>query len=181
MPPELRSRSKAINFGIVYGISAYSLSQDIHVTVREAQQYIDDYLKTYSGVADYMKNSVEKARADGYVETIFHRPRFLPDIHSKKPALRGFSERVAMNMPIQGTAADIIKLAMIRVSRRLKAEGMDSRLILQVHDELIVEAPLAEADRVAEIVREEMEHAVSLAVEMKADVHQGRTWYAAKG
>ncbi len=181
VPPELRSRSKAINFGIVYGISAYSLSQDIHVTVREAQQYIDDYLKTYSGVADYMKNSVEKARADGYVETIFHRPRFLPDIHSKKPALRGFSERVAMNMPIQGTAADIIKLAMIRVSRRLKAEGMDSRLILQVHDELIVEAPLAEADRVAEIVREEMEHAVSLAVEMKADVHQGRTWYAAKG
>ncbi len=181
VPPELRSRSKAINFGIVYGISAYSLSQDIHVTVREAQQYIDDYLKTYSGVADYMKNSVEKARADGYVETIFHRPRFLPDIHSKKPALRGFSERVAMNMPIQGTAADIIKLAMIRVSRRLKAEGMDSRLILQVHDELIVEAPLAEADRAAEIVREEMEHAVSLAVEMKADVHQGRTWYAAKG
>ena len=181
VPPELRSRSKAINFGIVYGISAYSLSQDIHVTVREAQQYIDDYLKTYSGVADYMKNSVEKARADGYVETIFHRPRFLPDIHSKKPALRGFSERVAMNMPIQGTAADIIKLAMIRVSRRLKAEGMDARLILQVHDELIVEAPLAEADRAAEIVREEMEHAVSLAVEMKADVHQGRTWYAAKG
>ena len=181
VPPELRSRSKAINFGIVYGISAYSLSQDIHVTVREAQQYINDYLKTYSGVADYMKNSVEKARADGYVETIFHRPRFLPDIHSQKPALRGFSERVAMNMPIQGTAADIIKLAMIRVARRLKAEGMDSRLILQVHDELIVEAPLDEADRAAEIVREEMEHAVHLAVEMKADVHQGKTWYAAKG
>ena len=181
VPPELRSRSKAINFGIVYGISAFSLSQDIGVTVREAQQYIDDYLSTYSGVAAYMKNSVEKARADGYVETVFHRPRYLPDIHSKKPALRSFSERVAMNMPIQGTAADIIKLAMIHVYRRLKEEGLASRLILQVHDELIVEAPLEEADRAAAIVREEMEGAVKLAVEMKADVHQGKTWYDAKG
>ena len=140
-----------------------------------------DHAGTYSGVADYMKNSVEKARADGYVETVFHRPRYLPDIHSKKPALRSFSERVAMNMPIQGTAADIIKLAMIHVYRRLKEEGLASRLILQVHDELIVEAPLEEADRAAAIVREEMEGAVKLAVEMKADVHQGKTWYDAKG
>ena len=124
VPPEVRSRAKAINFGIVYGISAFSLSQDIHTTVRDAQQYIDDYLTTYSGVSAYMKSTVEKARQDGFVETIFHRPRALPDIHSSKPALRGFSERVAMNMPIQGTAADIIKLAMIRVFRRLKEENL---------------------------------------------------------
>ena len=181
VPPELRSRSKAINFGIVYGISAFSLAQDIHVTVKEAQQYINDYLATYSGVDAYMKSTVEKARQDGYVETIFHRPRALPDILSKKPALRGFSERVAMNMPIQGTAADIIKLAMIRVFQRLKAEGLRSRLILQVHDELIVEAPEKEADQVMEIVRCEMEHAADLAVKMQADVHKGKTWYDAKG
>ena len=179
---ELRSRSKAINFGIVYGISAYSLSQDIGVTVRRGpavHRRLSENLLRRGGLH-------ERLRGKGEERTAMWRPsstgrRFLPDIHSKKPALRGFSERVAMNMPIQGTAADIIKLAMIRVSRRLTAEGMDSRLILQVHDELIVEAPLAEADRAAEIVREEMEHAVSLAVEMKADVHQGRTWYAAKG
>ncbi len=181
VPPEVRSRAKAINFGIVYGISAFSLSQDIHTTVRDAQQYIDDYLTTYSGVSAYMKSTVEKARQDGFVETIFHRPRALPDIHSSKPALRGFSERVAMNMPIQGTAADIIKLAMIRVFRRLKEENLKARLILQVHDELIVEAPVEEAARVEEIVKFEMEHATDLAVQLQADVHEGKTWYDAKG
>ena len=181
VPPELRSRSKAINFGIVYGISAFSLAQDIHVTVKEAQQYINDYLATYSGVDAYMKSTVEKARQDGYVETIFHRPRALPDILSKKPALRGFSERVAMNMPIQGTAADIIKIAMVRVHRRLAEQGLQARLILQVHDELIVEAPEAEADQAAAILQYEMVHAVDLAVPMSVDVHLGRDWYTAKG
>ena len=181
VPAELRSRSKAINFGIVYGISAFSLSQDIHITVKEAKQYIDDYLRTYSGVDSYMKNAVESARQNGYVETIFHRRRYLPDIHSKKPALRGFSERVAMNMPIQGTAADIIKLAMIRVYRRLRDEGLKSRLILQVHDELLVEAREEEAGRVMEIVKEEMERAADLPVQLCVDIHQGKNWYQAKG
>jgi DNA polymerase-1 len=181
VPASLRSRAKAINFGIVYGISGYSLSQDIGVTVKEAQQYINDYLHTYAGVDRYMKESVEKAREKGYVETLFHRPRYLPDILSKKPAMRGFSERVAMNMPIQGTAADIIKLAMIRVYRRLQQEGMQAKLILQVHDELLVEAPKEEAERVREIVVYEMEHVVNYAVELLSDAHIGDNWYLAKG
>ena len=181
VPAELRSRSKAINFGIVYGISAFSLSQDIHVTVKEAKQYIEDYLSTYNGVANYMKESVEKAKTLGYVETMFHRPRALPDINSKKPALRGFSERVAMNMPIQGTAADIIKLAMIKVYRRLREENLRSRLILQVHDELIVEAAENEAEKVKEIVKHEMENAAKLSVKLEVDIHDGKNWYIAKG
>ncbi len=181
VPSELRSRSKAINFGIVYGISAYSLSQDIGVSVKEAQQYIDDYLHTYEGVARYMKESVERARENGYVETLFHRPRYLPDIHASKAPLRAFSERVAMNMPIQGTAADVIKLAMIRVYNRLKAEGLRARLILQVHDELLVEAPLEEAEKVKEIVVYEMEHAVDYSVKLLSDAHIGENWYIAKG
>ncbi|MBQ4050260.1 MAG: DNA polymerase I [Oscillospiraceae bacterium] len=181
VPAQMRSRAKAINFGIVYGISAFSLSQDIHTSVKEAKQYIEDYLRTYSGVDAYMKNSIASAREKGYVETLFHRPRYLPDIASKKPALRGFSERVAMNMPIQGTAADVIKLAMNRVYRRLKEEGLRSKLILQVHDELMVEAALDEAEKVKEIVREEMENAVSFSVKLEADVHIGENWYIAKG
>ena len=181
VPPELRSRSKAINFGIVYGISAYSLSQDIGVSVKEAQQYIDDYLHTYEGVARYMKEAVEKARENGYVETLFHRPRYLPDIHASKAPLRAFSERVAMNMPIQGTAADVIKLAMIRVYDRLASEGLKARLILQVHDELLVETPEEEAEKVREIVEYEMEHAVDYSVQLLSDAHIGKNWYLAKG
>ncbi|MBR6790010.1 MAG: DNA polymerase I [Oscillospiraceae bacterium] len=181
VPAQMRSRAKAINFGIVYGISAFSLSQDIHTSVKEAKQYIEDYLHTYSGVDAYMKNSVASAREKGYVETLFRRPRYLPDINSRQPALKGFSERVAMNMPIQGTAADVIKLAMNRVYRRLKEEGLRSKLILQVHDELMVEAALDEVDKVKEIVRTEMETAVSFSVKLEADVHVGENWYIAKG
>ena len=181
VPASLRSRAKAINFGIVYGISAYSLSQDIGVSVAEAQQYIDGYLTTYSGIAAYMKRSVESAREKGYAETLFHRPRYLPDIYASKAPLRAFSERVAMNMPIQGTAADIIKLAMNRVYKRLKEEGLRAKLILQVHDELLVEAPKEEAERVKEIVAYEMEHAVSYSVKLLADAHTGDNWYLAKG
>ena len=181
VPSKLRSRAKAINFGIVYGISAYSLSQDIGVSVKEAQQYINDYLHTYQGVSDYMKRSVEQARERGYVETLFHRPRYLPDIHASKAPLRAFSERVAMNMPIQGTAADIIKLAMIHVYRRLRDEGMKARLILQVHDELIVEAPVDEAEKVREIVVYEMEHVADYSVRLLSDAHIGDNWYLAKG
>ena len=181
VPSSLRSRAKAINFGIVYGISAYSLSQDIGVSVAEAQQYIDHYLATYSGIAAYMKRSVETAREKGYAETLFHRPRYLPDIHASRAQLRAFSERVAMNMPIQGTAADIIKLAMNRVYKRLKEEGYRARLILQVHDELLVEAPLDEAEKVKELVKYEMEHVADYAVKLLSDAHVGENWYLAKG
>ncbi len=181
VPSQLRSQAKAINFGIVYGISAYSLSQDIGVSVKEAQEYINNYLHTYQGVSDYMHRSIEQAREHGFVETLFHRPRYLPDIHASKAPLRAFSERVAMNMPIQGTAADIIKLAMIHVYRRLRDEGLKARLILQVHDELIVEAPKEEAEKVRDIVVQEMENVVDYSVRLLSDAHIGDNWYLAKG
>ncbi len=174
--PLLRSRAKAVNFGIVYGISAYSLAQDIGVWPNEAKAYMDAYLAKYSGVRDYMKTIVEKARQDGYVETIYGRRRNLPELKSSNFNTRSFGERVALNMPIQGTAADIIKLAMVHVHRRLKAEGLQARLILQVHDELIVECPEAEAEQAGRILREEMEHVAELAVPLTADVRSGRSW-----
>ena len=179
--PLMRSRAKAVNFGIVYGIGAFSLAKNIGVTRKEADQYIKGYLAHYHGVDAYMKNSVERAKANGYAETLFHRRRYLPELTAGNAITRAFGERVAMNMPIQGTAADIIKIAMVRVYRRLKAENLRAKLILQVHDELIIEAPTAEADRVAALLKEEMENAVSLKVNMVADVHAGQTWYDAKG
>ncbi len=150
--PLMRSRAKAVNFGIVYGIGAFSLSQDIHVSMREAKQYIADYLANFSGVDDYMKRVVEDAKEKGYVETMFGRRRYLPELSSSNHNLRAFGERVARNMPIQGTAADIIKIAMIRVEKRLTREKMKSRLILQVHDELIVESPADEALKAASLL-----------------------------
>ena len=179
--PLMRSRAKAVNFGIVYGIGAFSLAKNIGVTRAEADRYIKGYLAHYHGVDAYMKNSVERAKANGYAETLFHRRRYLPELTAGNAMLRAFGERVAMNMPIQGTAADIIKIAMIKVFRRLKAENLRARLILQVHDELIIEAPETEADRVGVLLKEEMENAVSLKVKMLADVHAGKTWYDAKG
>ncbi len=180
LPSYLRSRAKAINFGIVYGIGAYSLSQQIGVSVAEAREYIAAYLRTYSGVAAYQKEVVEKARADGYVSTIYGRRRDLADIASTNKTVRAFAERVALNMPVQGTAADIIKLAMIRVHDRIRREGLEARLILQVHDELIVEAPVLQESAVKRLLREEMEQAAQLRVPLLADVHAGRTWYDAK-
>lgn len=174
--PTLRSRAKAVNFGIVYGISAFSLAQDIGVWPSEAKTYMDAYMEKYHGVRDYMKNIVVQAREDGYVSTLFGRRRELPELKSSNFNMRSFGERVALNMPIQGTAADIIKLAMVNVQKRLSAEGMKSRLILQVHDELIVECPEGEADKAAEILRQEMENAVSLAVPLTVDVHAGHSW-----
>lgn len=174
--PTLRSRAKAVNFGIVYGISAFSLAQDIGVWPSEAKTYMDAYMEKYHGVRDYMKNIVAQAREDGYVSTLFGRRRALPELKSSNFNMRSFGERVALNMPIQGTAADIIKLAMVNVQKRLLAEGMKSRLILQVHDELIVECPEGEADKAAEILRQEMENAVSLAVPLTVDVHAGHSW-----
>lgn len=179
--PLMRSRAKAVNFGIVYGIGAFSLGKDIGVSMREASQYIKNYLAHYSGVDDYMKRVVERAKLDGYVETMFGRRRYLPELSTGKAMMRAFGERVARNMPIQGTAADIIKIAMVRVDERLKRENMQARLILQVHDELIVEAPEAESEKAAKILQEEMENAVALSVPLTADAAIGKTWYDAKG
>ena len=178
--PVLRSRAKAVNFGIIYGMGAFSLAKDIGVKNKEAAQYIKNYLAHYSGVDAYMKRIVERAKLDGYVETMFGRRRYLPELSTGKAMTRAFGERVARNMPIQGTAADIIKIAMVRVDERLSREKLRARLILQVHDELIVEAPEDEAERVAELLREEMENAVKLDVPLTADAAIGRTWYDAK-
>lgn len=172
----MRSRAKAVNFGIVYGISAFSLAQDINVRPAEAKEYIDSYLERFSGVRDYMGSIVEHAKADGYVSTLFGRRRNLPELKSSKFAMRQFGERVALNMPVQGTAADIIKLAMVNAARRLKAEKLEGRLILQVHDELIVECPEAEAERVKKLLAEEMEHAAELAVPLTAEANTGHSW-----
>lgn len=177
--PQLRSRAKAVNFGIVYGIGAFSLAKDIGVSNKEAKAYIDSYMHTYQGVAAYMQQMIDIAKDTGYATTLFGRRRYLPELSSGNHMLRAFGERVARNMPIQGTAADIIKIAMVRVDRRLFAEGMKSRLILQVHDELIVEAPEAEASRALQIVTEEMEHACQMAVLLRADGKIGKTWYDA--
>lgn len=179
--PLMRSRAKAVNFGIVYGIGAFSLSKDIGVSRKEADCYIKDYLAHFSGVDAYMQSVVERAKTDGYVQTMFGRRRYLPELTASNFAMRSFGERVARNMPIQGTAADIIKIAMIHVEERLRKEQFTAKLILQVHDELIVEAPCAEAEAVAHILTEEMENAVSLKVPLVAEAVIGKTWYDAKG
>lgn len=178
--PQMRSSCKAVNFGIVYGISDFSLAQDIGVTRKEAAAFIQSYLDTYPGVHHYMESIKQSARETGYVETLFGRRRALPELNSKNFNLRSFGERAAMNTPIQGTAADIIKIAMLRVRDRLKAEGFEARLILQVHDELILEAPEHEAERAAALLREEMEHAAELRVPLVAEAKIGHSWYETK-
>ena len=174
--PQMRSRAKAVNFGIVYGIGAFSLSRDIGVSMQEANTYIKNYKETYSGIAAYLDRSIEDAREKGYAETLFGRRRPLPELKASNRVQRAFGERVAMNAPIQGTAADIIKIAMVRVYRRLKKEAPAARLILQVHDELIVETPQETAEAVRELVRQEMESAVQLAVPLLVDAKVGKTW-----
>lgn len=179
--PILRSRAKAVNFGIVYGIGAFSLAKDIGVTRSEADSYIKNYLATYKGVADYMENTIKSAKADGFVKTLFGRRRYLPELNNSNGMLRAFGERVARNAPIQGTAADIIKIAMIRVRERLKKEIPTAKLILQVHDELIVECERADAERVCSILSEEMQNSSNMAVELTADASYGENWLKAKG
>ena len=181
VPPEQvtrtqRSHAKAVNFGIVYGISAWSLAQDIGVTPAQAKEYMDAYLLRYSGVRDYQRDVVARARADGYVSTLFGRRRALPELKSSNFAMRSFGERVAMNMPIQGTAADVIKLAMVNVCRAMEEQHLRSRLILQVHDELIAECPEDEAEAVSRLISREMERAVELSVPLIAEAHIGRSW-----
>ncbi len=178
--PELRRRAKAVNFGIVYGIGEFSLSKDLGITRKMAKEYIQNYLATYAGVDRYLNATVEQAKTDGYTTTMFGRRRNIPELKSTNRNLRAFGERVAMNSPIQGTAADVIKIAMINVARALKEENLDARLIMQVHDELIVEAHESCADRAAEILVREMENAVKVSVPMSADCGMGKSWLEAK-
>lgn len=177
---EMRRRAKAVNFGIVYGIGSFSLAQDISVSVKEAKAYIEKYLDYFSGVKEYMQKIVEFAKENGYVSTLSGRRRYIPELSSSNHMVRAFGERVALNAPIQGTAADIIKLAMIKVSNALQTRAPKSHLLLQVHDELIVEAHKAEADIAEEILRTEMEHAFPLSVPLEAEIGRGRSWYDAK-
>ncbi len=179
--PVMRSRAKAVNFGIVYGIGAFSLAKDIGVTRAEADSYIKNYLASYKGIAEYMEKTIKEAKEKGYVSTFFGRRRYLPELNNSNGMLRAFGERVARNAPIQGTAADIIKLAMIRVFERLSKELPMAKLILQVHDELIVECDEADGKRASEILAEEMENAVELSVRLTVDAHFGKNWLEAKG
>ena len=178
--PDMRKKAKAVNFGIVYGISAFSLSDDIKVSRREAEEYIHKYFETYPGIDAYLKSEVEKGKEQGYVTTLFGRRRYIPELTSGKGMLKKFGERVAMNSPIQGSAADIIKIAMIAVDRALRKAKVDARLILQVHDELIVECGEKDVEAVSEILRREMENAVKLSVPLTVDLHAGKTWYDCK-
>jgi DNA polymerase-1 len=178
---EMRSRAKAVNFGIVYGISDYGLSRDLSIPRKEAKQYIENYLHYFGNIDKYMKDIVEQGKRNGYVTTYFGRRRNIPELASRNFNIRSFGERIALNTPVQGTAADIIKAAMVGVYKRLKNNKMKSRLILQVHDELIIEAYEPELKEVKKILKEEMENVVdTFKVQLKSDVNVGRSWYDAK-
>lgn len=178
--PEMRSAAKAVNFGIIYGIGAFSLSKDIGVTVAEAKRYIKNYLDNFPKVSEFMDKTVEDGIKNGYVTTLFGRRRYIPELSASNKVLQAFGKRAAMNAPIQGAAADIIKIAMVRVYKKLREEDLDARLILQVHDELIIEAAEKDKDRAEKILKDEMENAVKLAVPMTVDVNSGRSWFEAK-
>ncbi len=178
--PDLRSRAKAVNFGIVYGQQAYGLSQSLHISMAEARDMIDRYYEAYPGVRTFLDNVVARAKQTGYAETMYGRRRHIPELKAKNPQLRGFGERTAMNHPMQGTAADIIKIAMARVSRRLEEEGFAAHMILQVHDELDFECPVDEVERLTAMVRDVMEHVVDLRVPLIAEASTGTTWADAK-
>ncbi|WP_346663462.1 DNA polymerase I [uncultured Merdimonas sp.] len=178
--PQQRRNAKAVNFGIVYGISSFGLSQDLSITRKEAARYIEDYFHTYPGIKAFLDRQVQHAKEEGYVTTLFGRRRPVPELRSSNFMQRSFGERVAMNSPIQGTAADIMKIAMIGVDKRLREKKLRSRLVLQVHDELLIEAELSEVEEVKKILREEMEHAASLDVPLEIDMHTGDNWYEAK-
>lgn len=178
---DMRRAAKAVNFGIIYGIGAFSLSKDINCSVAEADRYIKNYLGTYPLIEKFMNDTVDFAKENGYVTTLFGRRRYIPELRASNKNLQAFGKRAAMNAPIQGTAADVIKIAMVRVYRRLRDEGLAAKLILQVHDELIVEAAAECADKAAEVLAEEMQKAVELNVPLTADVGHGESWYEAKG
>jgi len=178
--PDLRAKAKTINFSIIYGISDYSLSKDLGISRKEARKYIDEYFENYSGVKQYMENSVSKAKEQGYVETILNRRRYIPEINSNNYNIRSFGERVAMNMPIQGSAADIIKMAMVEIYRDLKHKNLKSHLVLTIHDELIIETYVKEQKYVKSMMKEKMENVVKLKVPLKVEIAEGASWYDTK-
>lgn len=179
--PEMRSAAKAVNFGIIYGIGAFSLAKDINTSVAKAKKYINDYLAKYPKVNQFMETTVDDALKNGYVTTMFGRKRRIPELSSSNKVLQAAGKRIAMNTPVQGTAADLIKIAMINVYNRLKAEKLDAKLILQVHDELIIESDISCADKCAELLKEEMQNVYDMRVPLAVDVHEGKSWYDAKG
>jgi len=179
--PEMRSAAKAVNFGIIYGIGAFSLAKDIGTSVAKAKKYINDYLAKYEKVNEFMETTVDNAFKDGYVTTMFGRKRRIPELSSSNKMMQAAGKRIAMNTPVQGTAADLIKIAMINVYNRLKAEDIDAKLILQVHDELILEASESDAERAAQLLKEEMQNVYEMKVPLSVDVHTGDSWYEAKG
>ena len=175
----MRRKAKTANFGIIYGISTFGLSERLGVSRAEAKELIDGYFMSFPGVKDYIDTTIENARRDGYVETLLHRRRYLPDINSRNANVRGYAERNAVNAPIQGTAADIIKIAMVKIADRLKREGLKAEMLLQVHDELNFNVPLDEVERVKTLVKEEMEGAFSLSVPLRVDIGVGPNWLEA--
>src|SRR5699024_10431107 len=177
--PAMREQAKAVNFGIIYGISDYGLSQNLQITRKEAKEFIDKYLSIYPDVKKYMETIVQDAKHNGYVKTLMNRRRYLPEISSRNFNVRSFAERTAMNTPIQGSAADIIKKAMIDLSTRLEEEKLEARMLMQVHDELILEVPKKEIEQLTDLVTDVMEHTVELNVPLKVDYTYGDNWYEA--
>ena len=177
--PLMRRSAKAVNFGIVYGISSFGLGQNLSISRQQAQEYINDYFKAYPGLHDFLDGLVDSAKAKGYAETMYGRRRPVPELKDSVYMKRQFGERVAMNAPIQGTAADIIKIAMLHVFIRLRKENLKSRLLLQVHDELLIEAPESEREEAERILKEEMENAAALKVPLEIDLEEGKDWYSA--
>ena len=176
----MRSNAKTVNFGIIYGISDYGLARDLNITRKEAKEYIENYLKNYKKVKEYMENIVKEGKEKGYVETILHRRRYIPELRAKNHNIRSFGERVAMNTPIQGSAADIIKMAMVKVYKELRRRKLKSRLILQIHDELIIETHKDEVEVVKELLKDIMEKAIELDVPLLVDLEVGASWYDTK-
>jgi DNA polymerase-1 len=172
----MRREAKVINFGIIYGMSAYGLSQQLGIEPKIAQAYIDDYFKKYTGVQTYIEKSLEEARQKGYATTLLHRRRYLPDIHSPAVAIRQATERMAVNTPLQGTAADMIKVAMVHIQDRIEEFGLSTKMIMQVHDELVFEVPEEELQKAISMIQNEMENVMDLSVPLKISVHSGRNW-----
>ena len=177
---EQRTAAKAVNFGIVYGISGFGLAEQLGISRKKAEQYIEQYLEKYKGVKEFMDRIVEKAKEQGYVETLFHRRRYIPELSSNNYMVRQFGARAAMNTPIQGTAADIMKIAMVEVNKKLEEEKLNAKLILQIHDELLIECKIEEKEEVKKILKESMENAVKLSIPLEVEVSEADNWYDVK-
>ena len=177
---EQRTAAKAVNFGIVYGISGFGLAEQLGISRKKAEQYIEQYLEKYKGVKEFMDRIVEKAKEQGYVETLFHRRRYIPELSSNNYMVRQFGARAAMNTPIQGTAADIMKIAMVEVNKKLEEEKLNAKLILQIHDELLIDCKIEEKEEVKKILKESMENAVKLSIPLEVEVSEADNWYDVK-